>query len=1110
MTTAADQHLRDKAIDPHHSFIVQAPAGSGKTELLTQRYLVLLCCVEKAPEEIIAITFTRKAAAEMRERILKSLVFASNNPEPSSEHAKKTWRLAKKALVMDAQHQWNLIKNPNRLRILTLDALAGNLCQQMPLLSELGANTTISEDTSELFEEAIHEFLTFCIHDNNLASLFKSLLLHLDNRTNTVFNLLKQLLSKREQWLPHVLKQHNESELRASLEKTLSDIITETLESIDQAMPEKLKHALFDITRQAAENLTAANTTHPICCCLNLNSAPEPNITNFDKWAALSHFYLKKDGSLRKTADKRQGILPKTELKSHVVAMLNTLQEYDEITEYLQELLRCPTPRYNEQQWHIISILLKLLPLLAAHLRLSFQKNNCIDFVELNLAALRALGTPEEPTDLSLHLDYRIKHILVDEFQDTSLTQFKLLESLTAGWQPNDGRTIFLVGDPMQSIYRFRQADVSLFLHAKLHGINDIKLESIVLKQNFRSNAGIVDWINDSFSRIFPKNADINTSAIPYSTAISADKNTAKTVFFTPCFTEDAITEAEITKQKILELQSKDSTASIAVLVRSRTHLREIIDTLNSDNISYQAIDIQPLKNREEIRDLVALTSALLDRSDKIAWLALLRAPFCGLSLSDLLIICNEQYPKRSIWQALQSTELVNKLSSEGNNSITLFVNTIKNTFNKYGRLPITQWIKGAWLELQMPASYEDHEALENCAIYFDLIDNLEQTGQVITTKLIRKKLNSLYAKPSPDTNSLLQIMTIHKSKGLEFDHVIIPNLNKRPAKDKSELLLWSERMNKSSQTELLMAPIKSCEDDSDPIYQYIQHTESQKLKYEVQRLFYVAATRAKTSLHLSSTLNIKEGEVCPPENGSLMNLIWPIYKTEINNTLAQTSLINAIEEPKQTQPLLKRLDLENITNYIHLKKSPSSQLNHDIDITPEDRSSAALGTIIHAILQQLSAYNLEQLKSISINKYKTEWTNMLFQANLPEEKINIVNKAISNILSDPKGLWILRSDHPRALSEYAISFNKNGHIKHYIIDRYIIDEDQQHWIIDYKTGQPDSNLNEDYRQQLNNYAEAINTLTNNIRCVLYYPLNQHWDEWQPNLTMRTHSNTIA
>ena len=128
----ADQEARSRALDPSTSFIVQAPAGSGKTGLLTQRFLVLLASVD-APEEIVAITFTRKAASEMRQRILQALERAGSDQPPERDHERRTWKLARHALVRDKALGWQLLDNPARLRIQTIDSLCTALARQMPI-----------------------------------------------------------------------------------------------------------------------------------------------------------------------------------------------------------------------------------------------------------------------------------------------------------------------------------------------------------------------------------------------------------------------------------------------------------------------------------------------------------------------------------------------------------------------------------------------------------------------------------------------------------------------------------------------------------------------------------------------------------------------------------------------------------------------------------------------------------------------------------------------------------------------------------------------------------------------------------------------------------------
>ena len=148
-----DAAERERALDTRCSFIVQAPAGSGKTELLIQRYLALLAEVE-SPEEIVAITFTIKAAGEMRARVLERLAAARANRQPGNAHEARTLGLARAAADRDRREGWRLDDNPARLRIQTIDALCAALARQMPVLSTFGALPATVEDASELYREA--------------------------------------------------------------------------------------------------------------------------------------------------------------------------------------------------------------------------------------------------------------------------------------------------------------------------------------------------------------------------------------------------------------------------------------------------------------------------------------------------------------------------------------------------------------------------------------------------------------------------------------------------------------------------------------------------------------------------------------------------------------------------------------------------------------------------------------------------------------------------------------------------------------------------------------------------------------------------------------------
>ena len=147
-----DQEQRRRALDHSQSFIVQAPAGSGKTELLIQRFLTLLSLSDQ-PESIVAITFTRKAAAQMRHRVIGALQNASE-PMPETEHEHFTWKLARAALARNDTFNWRLIENPGRLRIQTIDSLCATFVRQMPWVSRLGAPPHPEDNAAHLYRQA--------------------------------------------------------------------------------------------------------------------------------------------------------------------------------------------------------------------------------------------------------------------------------------------------------------------------------------------------------------------------------------------------------------------------------------------------------------------------------------------------------------------------------------------------------------------------------------------------------------------------------------------------------------------------------------------------------------------------------------------------------------------------------------------------------------------------------------------------------------------------------------------------------------------------------------------------------------------------------------------
>ena len=190
----SDRRQRTAAVDPRRSVIVQAPAGSGKTTLLVERYLALLGVVEE-PEEILAITFTRKAAAEMRQRVLRFLEPGFETEEPHEQAAAEKARA-----VADKVERWNLTASPDRLMIRTIDSFSHYLARTMPVASRLGPVPQPADNTGALYRRAARRMLE-ALEGDDISSDLEQLLLWRDHRTQDIEDLLVSLLAKREQWL---------------------------------------------------------------------------------------------------------------------------------------------------------------------------------------------------------------------------------------------------------------------------------------------------------------------------------------------------------------------------------------------------------------------------------------------------------------------------------------------------------------------------------------------------------------------------------------------------------------------------------------------------------------------------------------------------------------------------------------------------------------------------------------------------------------------------------------------------------------------------------------------------------------------------------------------
>ena len=387
-------------------------------------------------------------------------------------------------------------------------------------------------------------------------------------------------------------------------------------------IPASLKTELAQLARYGGHNIAATDPDHPLACLEKIQGFPEPSANQLKFWKAIVSILLTTEGEPRKKPNKSIGFpADKNDIvqnmKDRMQGILEQLNEQANLVELLAKVKTLPNPRLSDEEWEFLENMLELLPEIDRTLRKTFTERGKIDFAEIALSSKKALGQEMSPSDLLLKLDSKLDHILVDEFQDTSFKQIALLKLLTEGWEPGKGNTLFLVGDPMQSIYRFRDAEVGLFVQAKENGLGNIPLIKLQLLTNFRSQKHIVDWVNQCFSKILPEIDDPDRGAIAYTQCSAVQGGSIEPgVALHPATESQSDEEAHNVVHVIKDIRTRYPEDSIAILVRARPHLLNIVPLLQEAGIQFRAEEIDPLTSRPAILDLLALMRALISPLD--------------------------------------------------------------------------------------------------------------------------------------------------------------------------------------------------------------------------------------------------------------------------------------------------------------------------------------------------------------------------------------------------------------------------------------------------------------------------------------------------------------
>jgi ATP-dependent exoDNAse (exonuclease V) beta subunit len=1148
-----DAAERARALAFDKSLIVQAPAGSGKTDLLTRRFLKLLAAVDE-PEEILAITFTRAATAEMRARVLDDLEKAARG-EVTKDPERDA--LTRAALEHAEARGWQLLEQPHRLNIETIDSLCLRIAHNQPLLSRMGGRLSPTENAGLLHTEAARRTLgRLGTADPELEAALRHLLALRDNRLPDCEQLIAKMLEQRDQWVRAFPLTRNMSEedwqkARSVLEKPLRDEVKRVHARAYELL---MRESWMEPETVALVRYAIEHGNQKIAAIAGIQKIPGPELLAIEHWYGISDFLLT-GGEWRKPTGINKGHgFPvnngdERKMKARMGELLTRLSQLSGLREALVAVREAPLPRYDEVQWDTLRHVFMVLREAVAELRVLFAERNVVDFTEVGLAAREVLGSSEMSPDALLALSGNIRHLLVDEFQDTSRSQYELLRLLIRVWEVEDGRTGFLVGDPMQSVYRFRQAEVELFERVVKDGLasenHTLRFELVELKTNFRSHAGLTMRWNEMFGAIFSGGGE---GAIAYSeTAAAAEALPGEAVQVYPQVIDEPDANSKPARREqareaeaaqvlaiIREHQERIDRASaegkeyrVAVLVRARTHLAKIVALLRKKGVPFRAVELEKLNERQELLDLMSLVRALLHPMDRVAWLSVLRAPWCGLSMTDLHALTGSDDKRLRDASMLELMEArLPLLSADGADRLrrasALLRQALAVRFQGAYAGSFSQWIERTWRSLGGPQCL-DAAAYENAQTFFGLLGEVSPDGMTCLTADFEAEMERLFAQPDPRVSERagVQLMTIHKAKGLGFDVVIVPGLDRGAGREDSPLISSLERTNTvTGEREMLVAPIEGRGDDKHPIYQWVQQQRRQRLDEELKRLLYVACTRARESLHLLGTAEVTKSGLRPGGTKSLLKTAWPALAAEFEAELTARR-DNVVEFP---QPANEDVGLEMAAVgaepavKLRLRRLPA-----DADLTPKgedipftgsgtggteivferpegSRDARQKGSVVHALLEMVSrGAPVEELPVAARSLLR----GLAYFGKALDDAAAEVVTAVRNCLSDADGVWIL-APHRRAQSESSLTDWKGRVLETMRPDRVFIagatpqtEGDDHLWIIDYKMSVPAGaedfleRQRETYAPQLARYERALREahgIELPVRFGLYYP----------------------
>jgi len=1104
MKTSENQVIN--AIEPSHSAVVNASAGTGKTWLLVARITRLLLN-GVSPATITAITFTRKAAAEMQTRLAQKLAQLAMCSESELRQELQTIGVNANAADMDRARRLyqELLTRQAQPRITTFHAFCQQILQRFPMEAQVPPGFVLLEKTAALEREAFTKLYAQAstIDGAELAAALQRLLQQMNGMHNLEL-ILSAFLANRADWWAYTQGQDDAAEWAAAN-------LRRHMQVDPDADPCRvfLQHHHGNLLEFATLLMHHSATAHrqrgdALWSAMQLTAT---DVT--PQWQALSAALIGSNGESRnwKVTKKMLADIGQAQADRFLILAEELTSAYSLTQQQLLALRNYKLMR----DWYAGGAQL------LAHFQTLKQEQRILDFADLEWKTCELLTQSDQAHWVQYKLDERIEHILVDEFQDTNPTQWRLIYPLLAEFTTDTERrrSVFLVGDPKQSIYGFRRAEPRLFAAAGQWLESNLAARTYSHDLSRRSAGTVVDFVNtvfgsgyfqdlipdfrthDTVLRDIPGHVELmpliesDTDVKPPGGGIRLPLTEARVIdeerrhYDAACAIIQRIQHIVTQHCTIFENGGRRSARyqDILILIPTRTHIQYYEQALRDHGIPYLGANRGSLLDCQEIQDIVALLKVLTVPFDNVALATVLRSPIFGGNDEDLskLAVSSREHSNwmdRLATLALQTTGAM----SNAWRQLQLWQQVA-------GQVPVHDLLDRIFAEAEL---YQAYRAALPAHLHGRIQANFEQlltlsleldAGRYPSVAKFLEQLAQLsqHDKEAPDEGTVntvsdrLQIMTIHGAKGLEAPIVFLADACAASKNKKAYecLIHWPPQQERPQAFTLV--PKKEERDDYS---QQLVSEQDRAGQREHAHLLYVALTRARQMLFISGV-------------AAKNNRNTPHWYGLIEAALAQAEIIADFQQPidnlatespntpspaESTAGNAPQIQMPSFTPYRPVSEIAPSYQEDSVTAAPADADRGRIrGVFIHRLLELLARGSTLQLARQQTCKEQ--------RLSLTDPDIEDWCREANGVFSKPELSWIFSP--PAACKYYneapIMSRDRNGDTINGIIDRLLVTSDRA-IILDYKThlttdSAAIATIAASYQSQMQHYMQAVTAL---------------------------------